>query len=117
MKVISPLTAVVVLLVPVLSFAHGGGKHVMGTVKAVDNETLTIETKDRKEVKVTADQQTRFEKSGAHATLKDLGIGERVVVHTAKPDKSGAMKAVLVKFGAPPPAHPAGHDRPLPGPP
>jgi hypothetical protein len=116
MKVIGPFAAAVVLLFPLLSFAHGGGKHIMGTVKAVEDRTLTIETKDKKEVKVDADDQTKFEKSGAAATIKDLGVGERVVVHTAKPEKSGATKAVMVKFGAPPAAHPAGHEHHAGGP-
>src|SRR5947207_13771441 len=103
MKVIGPFAAVVVLLAPLLSFAHGGGKHVMGTVKAVEDRTLTIETRDKKEVKVNADEQTKFEKSGAAVTIKDLGVGDRVVVHTAKLDRSVAMMAVLSRFGAPPP--------------
>jgi hypothetical protein len=109
--ILSPAVAVVVFLFPLLTFAHGGGKHVMGTVKAVEDKGLTVETTDKKEVKVTIDASTKVEKAGAPASLKDLNAGDRVVVHTAKPDKSGILKAVLVKFGAPTAAaHPAGHD-------
>jgi len=35
------------LAIPALALAHGGGPHLMGTVKAVDSKSLTIETTDR----------------------------------------------------------------------
>jgi uncharacterized protein DUF5666 len=80
------------------ALAHAGGKHVMGTVKAVDDQSLTVSTRDRKEVKVKFDAETRFEKSGKPASPKDLSVGERVVVHT-RSAKDGAP-AALIKFGA-----------------
>jgi hypothetical protein len=79
------------------ALAHGGSEHLMGTVKAVDDQSLTVETKS-KEVKVKLDPDTKFEKSGAAATAKDLSVGERVVVHTR--DAKDGQTAVLVKFGA-----------------
>jgi hypothetical protein len=112
-SVIGSFAAAAVFLFPVFSFAHGGGKHYLGTVKAVDEKAITIETQDKKEVTVTLDAKTKFEKSGAAATFKDVAAGERVVLHTAKPDKAGVVKAVLVKFGTPPAApagRPSGHD-------
>ena len=111
MKMTGMFVAALVLAFPMFAFAHGGGMHVMGTVKAIDDKTLTVETKQNKEVKVGIDDKTKFEKGGAVASIKDVVAGERVVVHTAKPDKTGALTAALVKFGQSPTgaAHPAGH--------
>ncbi len=93
------------------SFAHGGGEHVMGRVAAVEAKALTVETTEKKRVTIVIDETTKFEKSGAAATAHDLSPGDRVVVHTAKPDKSGQLKAVLVKFGQPAEGgSPGGHD-------
>jgi Domain of unknown function (DUF5666) len=101
MKVMGPFVAAIVLLFPLPSLAHGGGLHLMGTVKSVEASSITIKTTQKKDVTVSVDEQTKFEKSGAPATIKDVTAGERVVVHTAKPDRPGALKAVMVKFGAP----------------
>jgi hypothetical protein len=102
MKAIGSFVAAIVLFSSPLALAHGGGKHVMGTLKSVEDKALTVQTKDRKEVNVAVDQDTRFDKAGVPATIKDLAPGERVVVHTAKPTRPGELKAVLVKFGASP---------------
>lgn len=102
MKIAMALTLAVALTVPALAFGHGGGEHVMGTVAAIQPNTLTVETTEKKRVEVSVDDGTKFEKSGAPAAMKDLTVGERVVVHTAKPAKlakPGELKAVLVKFG------------------
>ena len=79
------------------ALAHGGSEHLMGTVKAVDDQSLTVDTKNRKEAKVKVDADTKFEKSGQPATAKDLSVGDRVVVHTRS--GKGRQTAVLVKFG------------------
>jgi hypothetical protein len=100
MQMIRYFAMLVALALPASALAHGGGEHIMGTVKAVDATSLTVETKDKKEVKVLFDDKTKFEKGGATASAKDVSVGARVVVHTAK--KAGATEptAVLVKLGA-----------------
>ena len=100
-----PIAALVVLALSWFAapcLAHGGGEHIMGTVATVEAKSLTVETTEKKRVTVTIDDGTKFEKSGVAAKVSDLSPGERVVMHTAKPDKSGQLKAVLVKFGQPP---------------
>lgn len=88
------------LLISGLTLAHAEGEHVMGTVKSVQGETLTVETaKERKQVAVHVDERTRLEKSGAEATLKELQVGSRVVVHAMKHGE--LLHATLVKFGKP----------------
>ena len=99
------------LLVPLIAFAHGGGDHVMGVVKSIDGKSITVETKDKKEVTLRLDGSTKFERAGASATAKDLSVGEKVVIHA---EKSGDMlHAEMVKFGksaghGPHDSHPAG---------
>jgi hypothetical protein len=112
-----------VLLAPALALAHGkDGVHVMGTVKEVKQDTLVLETTDKKQVDVMTDPSTRYEKSGVAATASDLKPGERVVVHGMKMS-NGQVHAQLVKFGKPPAKGPAkaqdgtGKAEPAPAPP
>jgi len=87
------------LLFSLAAFAHGGGPHVMGTVKSLDDKSITVSTKSGEDTTIAIDTKTQFEKSGAKAAAKDLAVGERVVVHSRKDGDN--LSAVLVKFGAP----------------
>ena len=98
-QLIKHIALIAALAFPAAALAHGGGKHVMGTVKQVDATGLTVEHKD-KTVKVVFDENTKFEKNGAASSAKELAPGERVVVHTAKKQGVSDPVAVLVKFGA-----------------
>ena len=93
--------AVVTLLLLVLSImalAHGNEKHVMGTVTSIAENSITVETTSKKAVTVEVTDKTKFEKSGSPATLKDLKVGDKVVVHaSATGDK---LVANEVRFGA-----------------
>ncbi len=102
MNLIRAIATTMLVLCPLAAFGHGGGEHFMGTVKSLDEKAITVETKDKKEVKISISAETKFEKSGMAATGKDLAVGEKVVVHTAKANKGEEPKAVLVKFGTPP---------------
>lgn len=110
MKVFAWGAAIATLASSLVAFAHGGGKHYMGTVKAVEAGAITVTTKEEKDVTVSVDAATKFEKAGQAALPADLRVGERVVVHTAKSDKPGAPKAILVKFGAAPKAPGGKHE-------
>ena len=92
--------AVVTLLfaVSLMALAHGNEKHVMGTVTSISDTSITVETTAKKSVTVDVGDKTKFEKSGASATLKDLKVGDKVVVHA---DVSGdKLVANEVHFGA-----------------
>ena len=80
--------------------AHEGGTHVMGTIKNTGEKSLTIETRDKKEVVVVIDEKTKFEKSGKPATAKDLKAGARVVVDVKKSQTKEALVAKEVRIGA-----------------
>lgn len=80
--------------------AHDAGMPVAGTVKAVGENTLTIETHDQKEIKIIIDAMTKFEKGGKPATAKDLKAGMRVAVDVDKNQTKEALVAKEVKIGA-----------------
>src|SRR5258708_11986234 len=75
--------AVVVLLLTLslMALAHGNEKHVMGTVTHISDNSFTVETTAKKSVTADVSDTTKFEKSGAVATLKDLKVGDKVVIH------------------------------------
>ena len=81
-----------------IALAHGKEKHVMGTIASISDNSITVETKEKKSVTLDVSDKTKFENSGAPATLKDLKFGDKVVVHA---DVSGdKLVANQVHFGA-----------------
>ena len=94
-------TAAVVALLFALSamaLAHGREKHVMGKVTNISDNSITVETTAKKSVTVDVTDKTKFEKSGSPVTLKDLKVGDKVVIHA---DVSGdKLVANEVHFGA-----------------
>ena len=82
-------------------FSHGAcpwkRKHVMGTVTNISDNSITVETTSHKTVTVTLIAATKFQKSGSSAALKDLNVGDKVVIHaTGSEDK---LVAAEVRFG------------------
>ena len=94
-------TAAVVALLFALSamaLAHGKETHVMGKVTNISDNSITVETTAKKSVTVDVTDKTKFEKSGSPVTLKDLKVGDKVVIHA---DVSGdKLVANEVHFGA-----------------
>src|SRR6266699_6486823 len=91
---------VVTLLFALSAFAlaHGKEKHVMGTVTSISDSSITLETKAKKSITVDVSDKTKFEKSGSPATLKDLKVGDKVVVHASP--SGDKLIASEVRFGA-----------------
>ena len=85
-----------------VAFAHGTDKHVLGTVTKITDTEISVETQTKEVQVVKIAPDTSFVKSGAIATLKDLKVGDRVVIH-AKPVGSDLI-AHEVRFGKQPPA-------------
>jgi len=80
-----------------IAFAHGNEKHIMGKVTSISDTSITVETTATKSVTVEVTDKTKFEKSGASATLKDLKVGDKVAIHA---DVSGdKLVANEVHFG------------------
>ncbi len=83
MKRIILLVAMVVLAAGA-SFAHGKEQHVMGKVTAITDSSITVQTKAKEPVTVYTMAETKYEKSGTAASMKDLKVGDRVVIHAEK---------------------------------
>jgi hypothetical protein len=98
-KTMNKLFSIVVLFIALTSvaFAHGTYTHVMGTVTKITDTEVTVETTDKQVTVVKIASNTSFLKGGAAATLKDLKVGDRVVIH-AKPIGSDLV-AHEVRFG------------------
>ena len=80
-----------------LSFAHGGAEHVMGKVKAMTSDSITVVTKTGAVKTVGFDASTKFIKSGEAATAKDLKVGDRVVIEVH--EMGSKLHAAEVRFG------------------
>src|SRR6267378_6756675 len=94
------IVAVVTLLfaLSLMAQAHGNEKHVMGKVTSFSDSSITVETTAKKSVTVDVSDKTKFEKSGSPATLKDLEVGDKVVIHAGV--SGGKLVANEVHFGA-----------------
>jgi hypothetical protein len=93
--------AVLALALGPIAFAHNGVEHVMGTVTAISAGSITVQTAQHTEATVLLDSSTKFTNKGAAAALKDLKIGERVIID-AKPDAAKKLVGVTVRWGAAP---------------
>jgi Domain of unknown function (DUF5666) len=91
------LTLLAIISLATVAFAHGTDKHVLGTVTKITDTEITVETQTKEVQVVKIAPDTSFVKSGASATLKDLKVGDRVVIH-AKPVGSDLI-AHEVRFG------------------
>ena len=80
------------------ALAHGNEKHVIGTVKSISDHSVTVATTDGKTQEVQVTETTLFERSGHTATLNDLAVGDRVVIHAVT--KNGVLQAHTVKIGS-----------------
>jgi hypothetical protein len=85
------------LLLGTLTFAHGGMEHVLGTVTAITDHSLSVKTRDGATKTVEFDSETKFVKNDAAATVKDVQVGNRVVIHAHNHD--GSLHAAEVKIG------------------
>jgi hypothetical protein len=89
--------AVLIFAFASVSLAHGTYTHVMGTVTKITDTEITVETADKQVTVVKIAPNTYFLKGGAAATLKDLKVGDRVVIH-AKPIGTDLV-AHEIRFG------------------
>ena len=72
------------ILVASAAFAHGQEQHVMGQVAALTESSITVQTKAKDTVTVYTMPETKYKKSTAAASMKDLKVGDRVVIHAKK---------------------------------
>lgn len=76
--------------------AHEGMIHVVGVVTALTDKSVTVETIDKKSVKVVLADTTTYAKDRKSAARSDLKVGDRVVIHAA--NINDALQAHTVEF-------------------
>jgi hypothetical protein len=89
--------AVLILIVPALAFAHGGHKHVVGTVASVNETTIQVKTSTGS-TSVPLSAATRYYRgSGSKhpATAHEVQTGMRVVVHLGADGKAAEVHIPL----------------------
>lgn len=91
------LITLMMLLASVASFAHGGAKHAMATVKEVGKDSISVVTTDNQTQTVAINAKTKFTKSDQPAKVSDLKPGDRVVVEAET--SGGKLVAESVRFG------------------
>ena len=79
-------------------FAHGNGKHLMGTVKSVSADSIVVEENSHQMQTVQVTSQTKFVKAGQPSSLRELKAGDRVVIHAKS--SGDKLEATEVKFGS-----------------
>jgi hypothetical protein len=97
-------TLVVTLLLSALAIAHGNLAHVMGTVVQVTDQSISVKTADGSIKVVAFDGETHFLKGSAPATIKDVLVGSRVVIHAHQ--NGDKFHAAEVKIGTSAPVNP-----------
>jgi hypothetical protein len=80
-------------------FAHGTGKHIMGTATAVEADRLGVKTKDGKDAEILLTPKTQFRRSGPASSSAGLQVGDRVVVEVTENGKE--LTATEVRFATP----------------
>ncbi len=79
------------------ALAHGGKTHrLMGTVKALHENHLTITTTEGKEASAHLTAETKYEKAGKPADRSALVEGARVSIQLDEDDKT----ALKIKIGS-----------------
>jgi hypothetical protein len=86
------------LVLSALAFAHGNLAHILGTVVAVTDHSVSVKTVDGTVKEVAFDAETHFLKSGSPAAAKDLVIGTRVVIHAHQ--NGDKFHAAEIKIGS-----------------
>ena len=79
------------------ALAHQGMHHVMGAVTQITENTISVETTAKTSVAVGFGPGTKFIKNDAAVTIKELKVGDRVVIHARGTDK--ALQAETVQIG------------------
>lgn len=105
MKIFS--VALILFAFAAVTFGHGTEKHVMGVVTKITVTEITVQGADKQWTVVKVAATTEFVKSGIAASLKDLQVGDRVVIH-AQPSGTDLI-AHEVRFGKVPAAAAAAH--------
>lgn len=81
-----------------MTWAHGTGLHVLGTVTVIDATHVEVKTPKGKTVDVQLNKQTRFKEKGNPKGVNMPAVGDRVVIEATKDNK--VLIATEVHFSA-----------------
>src|ERR1700738_378374 len=81
------------------AYAHNGMEHVMGTVASITDNSITVTTTDGKTQIVTTTADTKYSKKNSALALKDIKVGDHVVIHATKKDNKLIAATVQVGMG------------------
>ena len=98
MKRIGRLVLLITITLPGIALAHGDGKHVLGTVAALDEAEIQVLTKDGTTVTIQTVAETKYRNKGKNGEETVPQVGDRVVVDVKEND--GKLTATEVKFSS-----------------
>lgn len=84
-------------LISTAAVAHNGMEHVMGTVASVSDTSITVTATDGKSQTVAVTANTKYAKGSTTIILKDIKVGDHVVIHAT--EKNEKLTAATVKVG------------------
>lgn len=97
-KHIGLLALLLIVTLPAIAGAHGKGKHVLGTVAAIEEAEIQVLTKDGKTVSIQTVAETKYQNRGKDGGETLPQVGDRVVVDVK--EKEGKLTATQVKFSS-----------------
>ena len=74
----------VLVLAGGVAFAHGNAEHVRGTVTNVSDTAITVQVSAKQTRTVTINAKTMVMKGDAHLSVKDVQVGDRVILDVDK---------------------------------
>lgn len=88
---------ILVLFVSLLGArAHEGHTHVMGTVTAVNDRQLVVQTKGQQTVSILVDHNTRYRATSLTTSSETVQVGDRVVVEVT--EEASSLRAAEVRY-------------------
>jgi hypothetical protein len=96
-KVLATLFTLVLMVSS--AYAHNGMEHIMGTVASITDTSITVTTTDGMTRTVTATSDTKYSKMDAVIALKDIKVGDHVVIHATKKENKLLAATVQVSMG------------------
>lgn len=91
------IALVAVLFTSTIAYAHNGMEHVMGTVTAITSTSIEVNTTTGKSQTVALAATTKYSKMEQIITVKDIQVGDHVVIHATR--KGTTLTAATVEVG------------------
>ena len=80
------------------AFGHNGAEHVMGTIRKVSAQSVTVNTTGKKVVQVGLNAKTAYTRDNNKVAASDMKVGDRVMIEAKEVDEK--LVADSVKLGA-----------------